>query len=961
MISALVMLTAGIGQSGEVIKAEDFSFQSKPGYAVQVKNKSVFLTQSSGKNTIRTTIESWGKNANGKEFLGKQWDRFVRGWTVTNLTPDVEVKIGESTIWHRTASLSLNSQTEYSGGLVLSTPENTYWANFTSTSLELQTKALTDTLDMLRTVKGQSGSAPGSFPGTTTTTASSNPTTQANSSNPNSAAGTGTTSNPAIPSQTNTTNPSQSNPSTDKYIQLDDQEQARHLRLAQIAEQLYPDQPDLTKAAIDITPQESERLIREAAELCGFTLRDSTGAIVKAPAPEQSIGLTLEISDIPTYAVLHSQAATVGFVDWSKGLDYSWRNFAPKFSSLTYTTEFFTSGRRHPKAGMRALRQFIYQLSVNNGCGSLEGASQDAKLDSIQLLFLTRLVTETVLTPARSELAKRKPFATADLFASVNPLAPLQSAMFPNGWTEDAGNYAMGQWMNQIRDMIIESLAPEKAGTITENIGKVGDAMGAVGSIVKFISTYAYLKGELTILPPGNPMERLLDGSGGQERTLKARFYIDGSEIQNFFKDNRLILNTLTGGTLDFDSPKSQPLTGIHKWEIQQPRDNTDNQIVFVKQGTGDISKLRTDSDGVTKLTLVGAKRRKALDKKLVIPYMRNLQVEAWPQVKETEMGQDMVDAFTTAAGIRGLTPSTVAAGGGKANALISVMNAVFETLYRMNWKGGRYNTLKIKDYIEANAVGELRAQFDYETGRQASDLQTSRSGNGQLESNGLLMQLIDSRETGGYPPGFDAEMMKSLPADIRQKAEEEIAKWRKEQAKNKDGDLIAIYSGGGTIDVSIEHKNDTNGSTGDCDPASVNNYSINQSRKLKVLKDLGENSQQFIYQIFINTKTNEAKVSFEFMGEATQITQETGRRGTLVPSKSTVPIQFLSDIEVEGGHSPILCSLSTKKTDYGTTIFEGTSYRNLLFNREKIGKIGLVWKLEVKDPPKKPPVTKLP
>ena len=134
---------------------------------------------------------------------------------------------------------------------------------------------------------------------------------------------------------------------------------------------------------------------------------------------------------------------------------------------------------------------------------------------------------------------------------------------------------------------------------------------------------------------------------------MQAKFMIDGSKIQDFLKENRLFLNSITGGTLDFDSPKTSPITGRHQWEIEQDRFSSDNLAVTPVRGTGDFSKLQTDENGIPKLTVEGARRRKPLDRRLLIPYIRRVRVIVTPQIKETEMRQDILDAFTTSTGIR--------------------------------------------------------------------------------------------------------------------------------------------------------------------------------------------------------------------------------------------------------------------------------------------------------------------
>lgn len=948
MITATVLLASLItAQNNPRVQATSFSVEIPEKYSRQVKLENIFLSNSSGVSSTRIGLTFEGKISDPEAFHERLWTKQASGWSATGVTPDTKIEIGSAALIHRSGTLTLREAKRFESTLLLTTPDGSISATVTATDAQRGIEGLTDTIQMLRTVQTASGAIATGKPAETTSGTNSSSNTGTNSG----ATSTSTTNiTPPTTKPTETKPPVTTPPSTsekDVFPLITPDEIARTARLTQIAEALYPaDQMSLTQT-------QSAALLREAIELCGFTIRDSGWQVVKNPPKEQAIGLTVETTDIPLVATLFTQGATVNYEDWTAALNQSWNQVAPKFKSEDYMTEFMTSGRIHPSAGVRSLRHFVKQLSVNSQFG-IFNSDKAAKLDAIQLFLLTRLVTEVVLHPLRIEVEKAKtieqPQAHPLLLASKATLPTLQAPQF-SGWTEDFASYVSGKYFNEVRDMVIEGLDPLNGADKIDKLGKLGDAAGAIGSIIKFICSYAYLTGELKVLPPGNPLTRRIEGDGGEERTLQAKFMIDGSKIQDFLKENRLILNSLSGGTLDFDSPKTSPITGIHQWEIEQDRFNSDNLAVTAVRGTGDFSKLRTDENGITKLTVEGARRRKPLDRRLVIPYIRKIRVIVTPQVKETEMRQDLLDAFTASSGIRGLTPGTVSAGQGGPNAIVSVMNATFETLYRMNWAGGRYVILEVKDYIGANAIASIKINFNYTRDYHELQYNLQTSGNGKLQSDAMLMSIADHEGSGGYPPGFTEEMLSQLPPDIRAQMQAEIEKWRKEQADPNKASLTATFIGGGELQTSILHTQEVNGfeSDGKHDPGG--NFSLNDQTSLNPEKPVDLDSKNASLIIEINKKKNEAEVSFDFAQLANYKAQRTGRGG-FPPINEQRGINWRTSLDIEGGGNPFKTSLATKKSPHGTTIFEGFVSRQLLFNNNRIGRVNLDWKLEIKDSP---------
>ncbi|MBA4293109.1 hypothetical protein C0431_09065 [bacterium] len=943
MFTATVLLASLItAQNNPRVQATSFSIEIPQKYSRQVSTKNIFLSNSVGMSSTRIGFTFEGKVADPVAFQERLWAKQASGWSATDVTPDTKLEIGSAVLLHRSGTLTLRDAKRFESTLVLTTPDGSISATVTATDAQRGVEGLADTIQMLRTVQTESGAIATGKPSKTTSGTNS-------SGNSGSTSTSSSNTNPPTTKPTDTKPPRTtppSSPAKDVFPLVTPDEVARNARLNQIAEALYPTDPT------SLTETKASALLQEAVELCGFTVRNPDWQIVKNPPKEQAIGLAVETSDIPRVATLFTQGATVNYSDWTAALDQSWSKVVPNFKSGEYMTDFMHSGRLHPSAGYRSLRQFIRQLSVQSMNGVLV-SDDNAKLDAIQLFLLTRLVTEVVLHPLRTEVEKAKtleePQTHPQLLASNASFTITQAGAF-SGWTEDFASYASGQYFNKVRDMVIETLDPLNGADKIDKLGNFADAAGAIGSIIKFICSYAYLTGELKVLPPGNPLTRRIEGDGGEERTMQAKFMIDGSKIQDFLKENRLILNSITGGTLDFDSPKTSPITGRHQWEIEQDRFSSDNLAVTAVRGTGDFSKLQTDENGITKLTVEGARRRKPLDRRLLIPYIRRVRVIVTPQIKETEMRQDLLDAFTTSSGIRGLTPGKVSAGQGGPNALISAMNAIFETLYRMNWAGGRYVILEVKDYIEANAIATVKINFKYDHSYQEVQFSYHTAGSGKLESNAMLMGITDFEGTGGYPPGFTEEMLKQLPPDMRAQIQAEIEKWRKEQSNPDQASLIATYLGGGELQTSLNHTQDVNGVEGDGEGDSGENFSANQETSLNPKKPVDQNTSNTSLIISLFKKKNEAEVSFDF-GEQGIFKSRRSGRGNFPPVSEPKGVSWRTNLDIEGSSNPFKTSLTTKKSSEGTTIYEGFVSRHLLFNKERIGRVNFDWKLEIKDP----------
>lgn len=220
-------------------------------------------------------------------------------------------------------------------------------------------------------------------------------------------------------------------------------------------------------------------------------------------------------------------------------------------------------------------------------------------------------------------------------------------------------------------------------------------------------------------------------------------------------KDNRKIV-ALAG--LDLDMPKSGALAGIETdWDIKESRYSTKTHLIRLVPGSPDISKVKTDANGEARISVEGAPQAHELDPKTVMPDDHKVvKIVITPQVKSTEMQQDLVDAVTGAIGIKN--------GPG-----IGWLAPVIETLYRMKWRGAKILDLRIQDWTDAETIGQLEVSLKARGTHFYKGHSYQETLDRQLTFTDVVMEVV-----GGEMPGMpDPEMLKYMPPEARRQMEE--------------------------------------------------------------------------------------------------------------------------------------------------------------------------------------------
>jgi hypothetical protein len=509
------------------------------------------------------------------------------------------------------------------------------------------------------------------------------------------------------------------------------QESERINRLSEIARLLQDPKEDTVA------------LLTEAARLCGFAIWTEDRAKIADPSGAPRLKLAVTDAEIREYAEMFRTGDSVVLNDLIAMVDVVYKGIGSEPSCGPMIMEWLQNGGRSENPSVRALTSFLQSLSAYRGGGSASlFETGNESLDPIQSLLILRVVTEEIGGALRKALAKEKPPPRS---ASFNHA---QQAGEAPGWAEDAfAGGITGLW---------DHLTP---GTGLEAYGeKVGKA-NAILSIVKFIATYIFLKGDVRVEAPGQPLIRTMDFHAGEVRKVVARFWIDGMKVTDWMKDHRVLV-AFAG--LDLDMPKSGALKGVPTdWAVDQSN-LVAHQLIQTTRGTGALHNRMTDEKGEASVEWEGFPQPVVLDPKKVMPMPKQARITVIPSVKEIGMQQDLVDAVTGAIGIRG--------------GPVGFITPLMEMLYRLKWTGSASLVLQVRDWNQADTIGQLSISMRESWSRIRYTTAERHTIDRSLVYTDVGMQVIG----GEPPPAIDPrvfthaspEERKQMEAGLKQMAE---------------------------------------------------------------------------------------------------------------------------------------------------------------------------------------------
>ncbi len=501
-------------------------------------------------------------------------------------------------------------------------------------------------------------------------------------------------------------------------------------------------------AALKEGKSDGAGLLTEAARLCGFEIWTEDRAKLMDSLVQPGLGLAVTDKEIAAYAEMYKRGDRIAMADLVAGFEVIHQEIGDETAMSLYIDRLVRRNLFEGKNAPRNLAAFLQDLASTHDEPTDVPLSMTAKLDSIQALLVMRVISEELGGGLR-KAARQNP----DLYASVRPVPVQDDAPV---WAQDsfAGGIT-GLW-----EKVVEKLGPG-GQKVTNAVGKAN----ALSAISKFIMTYKFLKGEIRLEGRGQPLIRTKDFDPGDERTTVARFYIDGTGVTDWLKDNRKYFNVLG---LELDLPRSGPLSKVETfWEVSQSRKYATKQLIQAVRGTTDLARLKTNADGEARVTWEGKPQPKKIDPKKALPVMKSVWITVTPQVKSVEMKQDLVDAVMGAIGIR--------------SGPIGAITPIMEMLYRMKWHSPAHFELQVRDWVEGETYGQLTMEAKGSGFRYSRENTVKMSIDHTFTISDFEMQVIGGEQL----PAFDPELIKKMPPDVRKQMEagmkqmEELAKKR--------------------------------------------------------------------------------------------------------------------------------------------------------------------------------------
>lgn len=494
-------------------------------------------------------------------------------------------------------------------------------------------------------------------------------------------------------------------------------------RFDQIAEQLKDPK-------VDGVP-----LLTEALRRCGFVIWNEDRTKLEDSLDNAKLNLAITDAEIKGYLDLYRRGDRVSMASLADSFEPLYKELGGtskvlNFFGNLYENNMFVSNRTY-----RNLSNFLQAMGRTHGEVKDAPLSFESHLDPIQALIFIRVISEEF------RYVLNKPAASQTLLASIKPVPMQQEAP---GWAEDA--FAGG--ITGLVGEILEG-ATERTKSLNNKVGKANALM----SFSKFILTYKFLKGTVTVVEPGQPLVRTKDTSPGTKRTVVAKFFIDGTGVTDWMKDNRRMINLLG---LDPDMPKTGVLKGAEvSWDIKQNNQNASKQLIQAVTGSGDLSKQKTNDLGESRVTFEGKPQAKKLEPNKAMPVDKEVPMVISPQVKNVEMQQDLVDAVTGAIGLK--------------DGPAGLAGPIMEMLYRSKWESPTPFTLKVKDWTEGLIVGQCSVEVVGSGHFYTKDASYQNSVYRKLTFSDYEMVSL-----GGVDiPGLDPEMLKNLPPNVRKQMEE--------------------------------------------------------------------------------------------------------------------------------------------------------------------------------------------
>ncbi len=616
--------------------------------------------------------------------------------------------------------------------------------------------------------------------------------------------------------------------------------------------------------------QDAVPLLTEAARLCGFVIWTEQRKPIAEPLGSPRLGLALTDTEIRDYCLMYRTGHRVRLGDLIAGLDVLYHLIVAKGSIEPHVADWLQTGQAADNPSVRALTTFIGALARNHERPLDVTFDADTLLDPIQALLIVRVVTEEMGVPYRRALKKlsrpqsRSEPRTRFMLAAYTPEAAVTEMP---GSAEDAFAGGITNLIN-----VVETELARRGASVLEKVAEGTSHVNAIATVAKFIATYTMLKGELRVEDPGQPLVRTKDTTPGEQRTLVARFYIDGTRVTDWLKEHRMLA---TAAGLDLDMPHSGALKDIEtQWEFGQSRKYYTKQLIHFVSHDKNMDRIKTDANGEARLTVEGNPQPVAIDPLKARPVEKSVRISVTPQSKGTEITQDMVDAVTGAIGVKD--------GPG-----LGWLTPVIECLYRMKWMGTIGMTLQVRDWQAVEVYGQLTVEI-HERGTEFT------KDSARVETINRVLTVTDmpmTVSTVAAAPAIPQTVLDRMAPEARKSMEE---------LKKKAGMQYFFAKGPGSVSLNVDDTslNRHQAMEGCGGGVSTNSWTSNTSGGTSFEYD-GPRSVKhplaFNWQVDTEPQTNKVRLRLRAACSGTNVT--TFKVGGEPPKTTTRPC----DLEILG------------------------------------------------------------
>ena len=429
---------------------------------------------------------------------------------------------------------------------------------------------------------------------------------------------------------------------------------------------------------------DTEALATEAARLCGFVIWTEQREVVAQPLGVPRLGLAITKTELNAYSTMFRNGMRIKLSDLIATIDHLYSKAGIKESSGPGIRKWISEGTLEGNASHEAMFAFLNSLGseAKDDPNRMLLFNEDPTLDPIQLLVMLRYITEEIRA-AVVKAQKKDPLAS--LLVSTKPIVQ-QRVLAEYGWFEDA-IVVVEQWgQGKVIERALEQALTVSQRAFTEMMDMMLKIAGVGLLFAKVAGVYLCLTGDLSC--PDEPLVRTKDQLKGGNVKMVARFKIDASALSDYLKSNRFTFLLLG---VDVDSPRSDPLKEVEtEWKME---DNSSLGIEnIVEFYDANPARVLTDKTGVATIGVRGKGRQQSLaNEPVLVPKMKKVLIAVTPQVKATDILQDLVDAAAVAA-----------------SGPLGILTFISECMFRMKIFGQEKHRLTVKDWMVVRTQGAV-------------------------------------------------------------------------------------------------------------------------------------------------------------------------------------------------------------------------------------------------------------